>query len=397
VNLIQINTFEIIPAPGTAPAQAPRDDGRAAMKLARLALLSAALLAAVSPISGCSKSGSQLEIGAILPLTGDGAKYGEEARKAIDLALEETSKDKIRVAYEDDLGTSAGAVNAFSKLTANNKLPAVIGPMFSSTALAIAPIADRKHVVVLSPSASSPALTTAGDYFFRNWPSDTFEGSEMARYARKDLGLARVAILAVNLDYGLGLEKVFRQKFEAEGGKITATESYDQGATDFRTQLSKIAATNPEAIYLPGYYAEIGLALRQARELGIRTTFLSSVGFDDPKVLEIAGNAADGVIFARPYYDPESGDPLVKNFVANFTKKYGNAPGVYAAHAYDALRILYKAIESGGTAADDIKSALYKIKDFPGVTGATSFDGNGDVIKPIQIMKVENGAFKHVH
>jgi len=367
------------------------------MKLVRLASLSAACLVALLSVSACGDSGSQtIEIGAILPLTGDGAKYGEEARNGINLALDEIAKGKLRVIYEDDLGTAAGAVNAFNKLTATNKVSAIIGPMYSSTALAVAPLAERKQVVVLSPSASSPALTTAGDFFFRNWPSDVFEGGEMARYARKNLGLERVAILAVNLDYGVGLTNVFRKTFEQEGGTVTTVESYDQGATDFRTQLTKIAATNPQAVYLPGYYAEIGLALRQARELGLRTRFLSSVGFDNPKVLEIAGNAADGVIFARPYYDPDSSDPVVKNFVANFSKKYGSAPGVYAAHAYDALRIMYKAIESGGTTAEGIKRALYQIRDFPGVTGSTTFDNNGDVIKPIQIMKVENGAFKHV-
>src|SRR5581483_644827 len=153
------------------------------MKLVRLASLSAACLVALLSVSACGDSGSQtIEIGAILPLTGDGAKYGEEARNGINLALDEIAKGKLRVIYEDDLGTAAGAVNAFNKLTATNKVSAIIGPMYSSTALAVAPLAERKQVVVLSPSASSPALTTAGDFFFRNWPSDVFEGGEMARY-----------------------------------------------------------------------------------------------------------------------------------------------------------------------------------------------------------------------
>ena len=367
------------------------------MKWASLASLGAACLVALLSISACGDSGSQtVQIGAILPLTGDGAAYGEEARNGIDLALGEIAKGKLSVSYQDDLGTAAGAVNAFNKLTAINKVPAIIGPMYSSTALAIVPLLERAHVVVLSPSASSPALTGASPYFFRNWPSDVFEGTVMAEYARKNLGLARVAILAVNLDYGIGLTDVFKKTFEAVGGTITTVESYDQGATDFRTQLTKIAATKPDGVYLPGYYAEIGLALRQARELGISARFLSSVGFDNPKVLQIAGNAAEEVIFARPYYDPQSSDPLVKTFVANFTKKYGMAPGVYAAHAYDALGIMYKAIELAGAMADDIKAGLHQINNFPGVTGSTTFDQNGDVIKPIQIMKVENGEFQHV-
>jgi branched-chain amino acid transport system substrate-binding protein len=343
---------------------------------------------------GCvKKEEKEIKIGAILPLTGDGAKYGEEAKNGIELALEELKDSKIKVFYEDDQGTSGGAVNAFNKLVASVNAPVIIGPMYSSTALAIAPLAEKNKVVILSPSASSPELTKAGDYFFRNWPSDVYEGSEMAKFASTKLNLKNVAILSVNIDYGVGLTNVFKQVFKSLGGQISNIEYYDQGAMDFRTQLSKIKSTKPDALYLPGYYAEIGLVLRQAKELGIQTQFLSSVGFDNPKVLEIAGDAAEGVIFARPYFDPASQDPQVKSFVERFTKKYGMPPGIYAAHAYDALKIVSEALKRGGYLADGIKTAIYSIKDFPGATGNTSFDENGEVVKPIQIMKVEKGKF----
>jgi branched-chain amino acid transport system substrate-binding protein len=215
----------------------------------------------------------------------------------------------------------------------------------------------------------------------------------MARLAYERLGKRRASVLAVNLDYGVGLMRVFKEAFEGLGGSLPAIEYYDQGATDLRTQLTKIRASAPDCVYLPGYYAEIGLALRQSMELGLRCQFLSCVGFDNPKVLEIAGEAAEGVIFARPYYNPESQDMKIRAFVQDFAKAYGVSPGIYAAHAYDALRILVEAIRSGGYSADGIKDALYSIRDFPGVTGSTSFDANGDVVKPIQIMQVKNGAF----
>ena len=121
---------------------------------------------------------------------------------------------------------------------------------------------------------------------------------------------------------------------------------------------------------------------------------MSCVGFDNPKVLEIAGSAAEGVIFARPYYNPKSDNPIIKTFVQRYTEKYGSAPGIYAAHAYDALRIIAKAIKDGGYSADGIRQALYSIKNFPGVTGETSFDEYGDVVKPIQIMEVRGGKFE---
>jgi branched-chain amino acid transport system substrate-binding protein len=350
-------------------------------------------LAIVLIITQTKKESEEIKIGVILPLTGDGAKYGEEAKNGLEIASEELKNVKVKILYEDDQGTTNGAVNAFNKLIATYNVPVIIGPMYSSTALAIAPLGEKKKVVIFSPSASSPDLTKAGDYFFRNWPSDVFEGGEMAKFAFNTLSLKRVAILSVNLDYGKGLTKVFKERFESLGGKVLTIEYYDQGATDFRTQLSKIKSLNPEAIYLPGYYTEIGLILRQAKEMGLKTKFLSCVGFDNPKVLEIAGNAAEGVIFARPYYDPESKNPMVRTFVERFRQKFGIDPGIYAAHSYDALKIVVTAIKKGGYSANGIKSALYSIKNFPGVTGNTSFDENGDVEKPIQIMMVKKGVF----
>ncbi len=348
-------------------------------------------------LAGClqTKEKTEIKIGAILPLTGDGAKYGEEAKNGIELALEEMNDSKIKVIYEDDQMTSSSAINAFNKLVESDKVPVIIGPLASSTTLAVVPLGAKRQVVIFSPSASSPDLTNhSGDYFFRNYPSDIYEGSEMAKYAYNVLNLRSIAILSVNLDYGQGLTKVFKKEFESLGGKVLTIENYDQGATDFRTQLSKIKSLNPDGLYLPGYYAEIGLVLRQAKEMGIKTQFLSSVGFDNPKALEIAGDAAEGVVFARPYYDTESQDPQVKSFVERFTKKYGIAPGIFAAHSYDALKIVVDTINKGGYSADGIKTALHSTKNFQGVTGTTSFDENGDVIKPIQIMEVKDGKFK---
>jgi len=258
-----------------------------------------------------------IKIGAILPLSGDGAKYGEEAQRGIELAVTETnaaggiSGKKVVIVYEDDQGLAKNAVSALKKLASVDKVPVVIGPMYSSTALASAPVAETEKIVLFSPSASSPEYTKAGDYAFRNWPSDIYEGGEMARFAYKKLGLRRVGILTVSLDYGIGLTNVFKNTFEKLGGQVPVQEQYVQGATDFRTQLTKLKGTNLDAVYLPGYYNEIGLILKQARELDLQVKFLSCVGFDNPKALEIAGDAAEGVIFARPAYDANSSDPQV--------------------------------------------------------------------------------------
>lgn len=365
-----------------------------------ITVLVVAILAIALIVIQTQKTPNEIKIGAILPLSGSGAKYGEEAKNGINLALEEINakgglnQTEVKIVYEDDQGTSSGAINAFNKLKTVDKVPVVIGPMYSSTVLAVAPVAEKTKVVLFTPSGSSPDITEAGDYVFRNWPSDVFEGGRMAKFAYEELGVRRASILTVNVDYGTGLTGVFKKNFTELGGQVVVTEKYDQGATDFRTQLSKIKAVMPDVLYLPGYYTEIALILKQAKELGFDTQFLSCVGFDNPKALELAGDAAEEVIFARPAYDPESQEKVVSDFVKSFEAKHNMIPGTYAAHAYDALRIVAMAIQRGGYKAHEIKEALYGIKDFEGVTGKTTIDENGDVVKPIQIMRVNNEAFR---
>jgi len=360
----------------------------------------AVVIAAIAAILIATHSKKEeVYIGAILPLTGDGAKYGEEAQRGIELAVADVNTaggiggGNVVIIYEDDQGMAKNAVAALKKLASVDKVAVVIGPMYSSTALAAAPVAETQKIVLFSPSASSPQYTNAGDYAFRNWPSDVYEGGKMARFAYEKLGLRRVGILAVSLDYGIGLRDVFKNTFEKLGGQVAVQEQYVQGTTDFRTQITKLKAANLDAVYLPGYYSEIGLALKQARELGLQTKFLSCVGFDNPKALEIASDAAEGVIFARPAYDPSSSLPHIVEFTRRFRDRYGIEPGTYAAHAYDAAHIILTILSSGATSPSEVKEALYLVKDFPGVTGATSFDNHGDVIKPIQLMTVQNGQF----
>lgn len=336
---------------------------------------------------------NKLTVGVILPLTGDGAKYGEEAKRGIDLALEEISGRKPLLIYEDDQGLAAVAVAAFKRITAGRGIPLVIGGMYSSTALAIAPIAERNKTILFSPSASTPALTGAGKYIFRNWPSDVFEGGAMAQFVYERLKQDKIAVLGQSLDYAIGITKEFKRKYQSLGGSIVAEEYYPPGTTDFRTVLLKYKSAGITAIYLPGMYAEISIILRQENELGFRPINISCVGFDNREVLKLAGDSAEGVIFARPAFDANSSIPLVRDFVKNFQSKYGIEPGVYAAHAYDAARIVFSALERGGSSVESIKTALHETRDFDGVTGKTTIDKNGDVVKPIQFMEVSNHDF----
>jgi branched-chain amino acid transport system substrate-binding protein len=342
----------------------------------------------------------EIKIGAILPLTGDAGVYGTWAKQGIDLAVEEvnaeggTNGKKIKVIYEDDQCQPEKAVSAINKLVKIDRVPIIIGALCSSATLAISPIANNTKTVIISPGSSSPKISEAGDYVFRNWPSDSFEGRAMAEFAYNTLQARRIAVLYINNEYGLGVKDVFTKRFEELGGFIIAVESYEQGATDFRTQLAKVGTGNPDAIYLPGHTNEIGQILRQAKEMGIRSQFLSVVAFESPTTLQIAGDAAEGVFYTTPAFDPESKDQLIQAFQQAYTKRYGKPAETFAATAYDALKIVVLAIKRGGYNSDGIKRELYNIQNYPGISGITTFDRNGDVIKPAMIKTVRNGKFE---
>lgn len=337
-------------------------------------------------------------VGVVAPLTGDNAKYGESAKRGLELGVDELNASggvrgkKIRLILEDSQGVPQKGVTAFQKLITVDRVPVVIGDLLSTSTLAIAPIAERNRVVLLSPTSSAPKITDAGDYIFRNVASDVFEGRVVADAAVDRLGVKRVAVISVNNDYGAGMVEVFRTRFKERGGTIVIEETYAQNASDFRTQLTKIADAKPEALYMVGY-RELGQVLKQAADLGLKTKFLSNVLFEDPEILKIAGPTAEGVIYSSRAYDPESKDPIIRAFVDAYKARYSDTPDVFAAYSYDAVKILALAVEKNGFTSDGIKSGLYSIQQFPGVCGLTSFDENGDVFQPAFLRTVRNGKF----
>ncbi|RCV63323.1 branched-chain amino acid transport system substrate-binding protein [Methanophagales archaeon] len=341
----------------------------------------------------------EIEIGAVLPLTGDFAIYGEKMQNGIDLAVQEINEKgginskNLVVIYEDDQGDPKTSVAAFRKIIAVENVSVVIGGAISSTALPTAPIADKESVVLFSPAATSPKLTGISKYFFRNWPSDTYEGTIMGEFTADELKLHNVAVLYVNNDWGVGISQVFEKTFREKGGTIVAEEAFDPGASDFRTQLTKIKESDPQAIYIIGYLKELLILLKQKEELGIETQILSSSGFYDPQILQEVGEAAEGTIFTVPTYDPESPNEVEKAYVSTYEAKYGVTPDIWSAQAYDAMNIIAYALRNGATSGPEIQVELLKIKGFEGVTGLTSFDEKGEVQKPLRFLMVKNGEF----
>jgi len=359
----------------------------------------AVTLAIVLIVTQTEKEPDEIRIGAIVPLTGDNAVYGVALKKGMDLAIEEINREggvkgrRLVVIFEDDQVDPQKGISAFNKLTKVDKVPMVIGPMFSAVALAIAPIAERARIVLLSPTASSVDLTNAGDYVFRIYPSDAYDGVFLADIAVDKLKARTVSVLYIQVASVSAIVRVFDERFRERGGKVVDEQSYVEGTTDFRAQLAKIKQQNPDVIFMPGYLREMGIQLRQAKELGIKKPILTISTFYDSRIFDLAKEAAEGVIFSAPFFDPESVEPHVKQFVDSFRKKYGEKPNIWAGYGYDAVKISAFAIEKGGVEPDRIKNELYKVKDFPGVTGMTSFDQNGDVIKELRILRAEDKRF----
>ncbi len=360
----------------------------------------AAVIVAVVAINRSREDGRNVTIGAILPLTGDAGSYGVGLKRGMDTALEHVNAAggingrNLVIKVEDSQADPAKAVSAFNKLRSVDRVPMVLGDMFSAGTLAIAPIAERNKIVLLSPSASAVDLTKAGDYIFRIYPSDTYDGTYLAQFVHGKAKAKTVAIVYMQVASISAIVQVFQGEFEKAGGKVVCAEAYKEGDTDFRSQLAKATASNPDIVFIPGYLKEMANLLKQAKEMGIKTQFVSISTFADPKILELAGDAAEGVQFSSPAFDAGSAAPEMQTFVGTFRKNYNQEPDILAGYGYDVVNIAAQALRSAGDITpDDIKQALYSIKDYPGVTGKTTFDSNGDVVKELRMMCVKDGAF----
>lgn len=358
------------------------------------------ILTGVMGLGGCGKKEEVIKIGAILPLTGDVAMWGNNTKEGIDLAAERMNQaggvngTKIMVVYEDSKALPQEGVGAVLKLTTVDKVPAIIDNSVSSVTLAMAPIAEEKKVVIIATGATAPKISEAGNYIFRIWNSDVEEGRIMANYAYDQLGIKKAAILYVNNDYGSGLNEVFHDNFVSRGGEITVSQPFEQSETDFRTQLSKIKGTSPSAIYLVGYPKEVPQCLRQMKELRVNAQVLGTVAFEDPNVIQIAKDAAEGVIYPYPE-TPAEEDSSLREFRFEYHKKYNKEPGITCDVGYDALNMLVLAMRlSEGYTGEDIQRGLMMIKDYHGASGVMEFDEKGDVHKPIGMKTVKKGTFQ---
>jgi len=381
------------------------------MKIMRIVSVLLVALLALGLVA-CNNSGPQeIKIGFLGPMTGDAASYGEKMSKAVKLALEERNAAKALdgitfvPVIEDSEGKQEKSKTAIEKLASIDKIVGLVGDVFSSGSLAIRDTVQAEKIVMISPSSSIKGLTEGYSYVFRTTPSDDLQAQVFGRYIAKELGIKKLAILYTKNDYSQALAEGVKAVFEAEGGQVVAMEAGAQGDKDFKTQLTTIKSANPEAIFLPSYVAEIAQQLEQIGQLGIKATILSADGFSDPKVLELAGKFAEGVIFsANPSV---AASEKAAKFVATYTAKYeGLEPDDFAKNAYDGANIIVDAIIAAynQASANDkrdlvisrelVQSAVAAVRDYDGVSGNVTFDVNGDPVKTMGIKVVKAGKFE---
>ncbi|WP_223642484.1 ABC transporter substrate-binding protein [Corallococcus sp. EGB] len=366
-------------APAPAPAPATQEGG------------------ATAAPPGPPPEGSIL-IGEVGSLTGSEATFGISARNGIDLALQEANAaggvrgQKLVVRVYDSQGRPEEGAQAATRLIAQDKVVALLGEAASSVSMAMADKAQAAKVPMITPTSTSPEVTKKGDYIFRVCFIDPFQGLVMAKFARENLKVSRVAVLTDNKSaFSVGLADVFNQKFKEFGGTIAGNESYSKGDTDFRAQLTSIKNMKPEAVFVPGYYTDVGIIARQAREVGLRVPLLGGDGWDSDKLYELGGSALEGSYFSN-HYSPDNPDPVVQNFLAKYKSAYGSVPDSVAVLAYDAGRLLVDAMRRApDTSGPALRDAIAATKDFPGVAGTINLDANRDAVKQAVVMKVEGG------
>jgi branched-chain amino acid transport system substrate-binding protein len=352
-------------------------------------------------LSACQtqgSSGDKVRIGVFMSTTGSTANFGISSVNGIKMAADEINAaggingKQVELLVQDDRSDASEAATIVTKFVTQDQVHAVIGEVASSRSIAAAPIAQNAKIPMLTPSSTNPEVTKKGDFIFRSCFIDPYQGAAIAQFAAKTLGAKTAAIMVDRKnDYSTGLEKVISETFTRFGGKIVATQSYQEGDQDFNAQLTSLKGSNPEVIFVPGYYNDVGLIAKQARDKGITVPLIGGDGWDSEQLYKIGGTALNGSYFTN-HYSPFDTDPRVVKFVNDYKSRYSSTPDALAATAYDAANIMFDAIKRAKSlSGQDIRDALAATNAFPGVTGTVTFNQQRDAVKPIVMIEIKDG------
>nr|WP_035944915.1 ABC transporter substrate-binding protein [Kurthia huakuii] len=355
--------------------------------------------------SGASSGGDTIKVGLNLELSGNVASYGTGIAKGAELAIKEINDaggidgKKIETVKIDNKSENSEATSAAMKLATQEKVVAQIGSATSGNTVAAVQVANQNKMPIISPSGTSPTVTVNDDgsvneYAFRTCFIDPFQGKIAANFASNDLKAKNVAIFSdSSSDYAKGLAEAFKKQIEANGGKVVAEESYVAKDTDFKSTLTRLKSKNPDFIYVPGYYEEVGLIVKQARAIGIEAPMMGGDGWDSPKIVELAGADALNNTYFTNHYSAEDPDEKIQKFVKAFKAANDDkSPDAFNALGYDSVYWLKDAIErAGSTKGEDIQKALADTKDLSLVTGTFSVDKEHNTIKSATVLEFKDG------
>jgi branched-chain amino acid transport system substrate-binding protein len=364
-----------------------------------------ALIAVSLTVLSCTKkeNANEIVIGSYSSNTGATATFGVFQKNGTDMAIEEINAaggingKKIRHINYDNKSDNDETLAVINRLISQDNVVAILGEATSGRSKIGGQVAQQHKVPMLTSSATNPEVTKIGNYIFRACFIDPFQGTVMSKFMVDNLKLKKAAVLRdIKNDYSVGLADIFTQKLKEAGGEVVTDVSYQEGDIDFKSQLISIKGKNPEAIFVPGYYNEVALIAKQARELGMTQPLLGGDGWSSPKLAELAGEAINGNYFSN-HYTTESTDPKTQGFVKAFKAKYKEDADVMAALAYDAVYLMAEAIKNTKEVTrDNIRDELAKIKDFHGVTGKMSMNENRDAVKSAVVVQVQGNEYKFI-
>lgn len=363
------------------------------------------MLAAVFTGCGDSASSNEIKIGLLNELTGGNATFGASTTNGAKMAIKEANAKggvlgkQIKAVVADNKSEPSESANAMTKLLTQDKVVAVTGVFASSNAIAASNVAEANKIPFLAVGATNPKVTVdeksskVKDNTFRVCFIDPFQGTVGANFVLNTLKLKKAVMLIDNSsDYSKGLAAFFKNAFAKGGGTVIGEEAYLQKDQDFKTVLTKVKALNPEVIYVPGYYEEVGKIVKQARELGITVPIIGGDGWDSPKLTEIATAPALNNTYFTNHYSVDDTSAASKAFVEAYKKEYGQVPDAMAVLGYDAANVLIDAIKRANSAEPaKIREALAATKDYPAVTGATTLNATHDAVKSAVIIEMKDG------
>ena len=347
-----------------------------------------------------AKAADEVVVGSVTPLSGKLAVYGEGFQQSMLLAVEEVNAaggingKPMKILYEDNNSTAKDSVSAIQKLITVHKLPVIFGPAASSNFLAVCPIAQENKTILIGAESAAAEITKCGDYVFRVFPSDELQGKGASELALS-LGYKEVVLTYINNDWGVGLGKVFKENYQKGGGKIIDEFSHDEGKTDYRSEILRVKKDNPRAVVNLTYIKEGATMLKQAYETGLKVQWLMGSASKSPKLVELAGESAEGVIGTYPTFSQET--PQYKHFKEAWEKKYpGKKIPIFGEYNYDMVHLTARALKATKSMSpEDIRKALIQSsKGYMGVTGDKTFDENGDVGAVYGKWTVKGGAIE---